>query len=122
MHDLAETHFLKAYQLNYISSFTLFTLGIKIFCKYLEKIGVLKEEKKEYIDAVEFLKEAIDKDPGNPEPYHKLSEIFLALKEVDKAIHFATECNKYKQNDPDLSNLIGLCYLLKVIIMFDFKF
>ena len=77
-------------------------------------LGSIKEEKKEYIDAIEYLKEAIEKDSNNPEPYHKLAEIFLALKEVDKAIQFATECNKYKQNDPDLSNLIGLCYLLKV--------
>jgi len=76
--------------------------------------GTIKEEKKEYIDAVEYLKESIDKDPTNPEPYHKLAEIFLTLKEIDKAIHFAIECNKYKQNDADLSNLIGLCYLLKV--------
>ena len=65
---------------------------------------------------MEFLKEAIDRDQNNPEPYHKLAEIFLTLKEIDKAIHYAIECNKYKQNDPDLSNLIGLCYLLKVRI------
>jgi len=101
MHDSAEQHFLKAYQLNQINSFTLFTLG------------TIKEEKKEYIVAVEFLKEAIERDPNNSEPYHKLAEVFLALREIDKAIHYAIECNKYKQNDPDLSNLIGLCYLLK---------
>jgi Tfp pilus assembly protein PilF len=80
----------------------------------LREIGKMKEEKKEYIDAVEFLKESIEKDPNNPEPYHKLAEIFLILKEVDKAIHYAIECSKYKQNDADLSNLIGLCYLQKV--------
>jgi len=67
---------------------------------------------------VEYFKEGIEKEPNNPEPYHKLAEVFLTLKEVDKAIHFATECNKYKQNDPDLSNLIGLCYLLKVKLDF----
>lgn len=101
LQDEAERHFLKAYQMNTLSPYSLFTLG------------TIKEEKREYIDAVEYFKEVIEKEPNNPEPYHKLAEVFLTLKEVDKAIHFATECNKKKQNDPDLSNLIGLCYLLK---------
>lgn len=99
--DEAEVNLIKAHQLIPVSAKTVFVLGL------------LKQEKGDYIEAIEYFRETIDRDENNPEPYHKLAEIFLSKREVDKAIYYATECSKFKQSDADLNNLVGLCYLQK---------
>lgn len=112
--DDAEINLIKAHQLIPVSAKTVFVLGMKGKFR-LQIIGVLKQEKGDYIEAIEYFRETIDRDENNPEPYHKLAEIFLSKKEFDKAIFYASECSKFKQSDADLNNLIGLCYLKKVI-------
>jgi len=105
---------IKAHQLIPVSAKTVFVLGTKGTFR-LHIVGVLKQEKGDYIEAIEYFREAINRDENNPEPYHKLAEIFLSKRELDKAIFYASECSKFKQSDADLNNLIGLCYLQKVI-------
>jgi hypothetical protein len=56
----------------------------------------------------------LSKEETFAEAYHKLADLFLILKDLDKAIYYATECSKYKQSDVELNNLIGLCYFMKV--------
>jgi tetratricopeptide (TPR) repeat protein len=80
-------------------------------------IGCFQEENKQNYEAIDYFKECISKEETYADAYHKLADIFLSLKDLDKAIHYASEGSKYKQSDVELNNLIGLCYFMKVSIV-----
>ena len=50
----------------------------------------------------------------HPEGYQHLAECYLFIKDYEKACQFANECLNRKESDPDVHNLMGLSYFLKV--------
>ncbi len=76
--------------------------------------GCFAEENKQNYDAIDYFKECVSKEETFAEAYHKLADLFLSLRDLDKAIYYAAECSKYKQSDVELNNLIGLSFFMKV--------
>ena len=59
-------------------------------------LALLKEKRRDYIEAIELFREAYELDKNNAEPLFKLAELFLLLKDKDKALYFAEECSRLK--------------------------
>ena len=91
----AELNLMKGYQLYSVYRVTLLTLGI-LFILKRNDLGAIKEEKREYYEAITFYKEAFNKDPSSAEPIIRIAELLLLLKKFDDSIQYAHEAIKIR--------------------------
>jgi len=79
--------------------------------KYIFWLGRVEEQAGNSKAAEALYDQVIKKDADFWEAYAAKAQLFLDRAEYQEALVLFTECLKYKPEDPDLLNNVGLCFL-----------